>query len=634
MNFFEKKQFSDYYSGDRFRIITDVMLFFWFLFQFWFSTFGIISAINLRAFHCLFLSVFSFVFFPAVRKKKDLRKLPSVFDYILILVSVFTFCSLVVLYNRIAQSGGRIGLFEIIVACAGILVVFEASRRVSFNLFILSLIFFAYNFIGEWIPGALGHNGFSLKRVLISQFWGTQGIFGISTGISATYIFLFSVFASFLKYSGFSDFLNELSLSLVGHRRGGPAKVAVLASSFMGMINGSAVANVATTGTITIPMMIKAGYKKEFAAAVEAASSTGGQFCPPIMGAVGFVMAEFLNVSYVTVMLAAVIPSVLYYTGILVSVHLEAKKLGLPGISRKNVSDVLTVLKRRGFLIIPVFVLIGSMLSGFSPLLSCSVSLVTTVIVSWLKKDTSMSFFKIFRACVEGAKNALSVGVSCMIIGVIICTVTLTGVALNSGYLILRLIPHNNIYLIGFFVMIISVVLGMGVPGVAAYVIIQAVSVPVLVSIGINPLSAHFFCLMYACLSNITPPVAISCYVASGIARSDQFKTALLSVRLALTGFIIPFFFLNNSVLLLSFDSSSVIHVITAFITAFMGIVSLSCASEGYLILKCTVIERLILVISSFLMLHISYVTDIFGICIFTLSVINHVCRKKVLGIK
>ena len=182
--------------------------------------------------------------------------------------------------------------------------------------------------------------------------------------------------------------------------------------------------------------------------------------------------------------------------------------------------------------------------------------------------------------------------------------------------------------------MIISVVLGMGVPGVAAYVIIQAVSVPVLVSIGINPLSAHFFCLMYACLSNITPPVAISCYVASGIARSDQFKTALLSVRLALTGFIIPFFFLNNSVLLLSFDSSSVIHVITAFITAFMGIVSLSCASEGYLILKCTMIERLILVISSFLMLHISYVTDIFGICIFTLSVINHVCRKKVLGIK
>ena len=591
-----------------------VLLIIWTVFQVYFTTFGAISAINLRAFHCLFLLMFTFLLFPVTRKSLKQRRYPSLLNLLLIALSIFCILYLVIYFPRVARSGGRLNTTDLYVAGIGILLVFEASRRACGNLGILAAIFLAYNWFGAYIPGALGHNGLTLKRILSTQFWGTQGIFGIGIGVSATYIFLFVLFGSFLKYSGFSKFINDFSLALVGQTPGGPAKVAVMASAAMGMINGSAIANVATTGTITIPLMKQTGYSKNFAGAVEAVASTGGQFCPPIMGAVGFVMAEFLNISYVSVMIAAVIPAFLYYLGLLFAVHFEAKKRGLSGFSKENIPDAMKVIREQGHLSLPLFILITLMCCGYTPLYSAVISIVATVLSSYLRADTRMNIDKIILAVTEGARGAISVGVCCVIIGIIIGTVTLTSLGLNMGYVILSVVDNSNILLTGFLTMLMSVVLGMGVPGVAAYVIVQAVAVPVLIKVGIVPICAHLFCLVYACLSNITPPVAMSCYVAAGISGGNQLKTGLLAVRLGLVGFLIPFFFLTNPELLIGVvpDVKIYEYLWIAF-TASAGTIALAGGLQNYLLTECNLVERILLILVCPMMLYPGITTDIIG---------------------
>ncbi len=604
------------YTGPMGVAIT-ILLGLWTAFQLYFSTIGLISAVNLRAIHCIFLLAFTFLLYPTYKKEKRVRKFPPIWDVALIVLSIGAFGYLILNYTRIAQNGGRVTDFELLIAGVALVLAFEAARRASGNLAILAAIFLAYNWFGKYIPGKLGHNGFTLKRVLSTQFWGTQGLLGTGIGVSATYIFLFVVFGAFLKYSGFSKFINDFSLTLVGQTPGGPAKVAVLASALMGMINGSAIANVATTGTITIPLMKQTGYKKEFAGAVEAVASTGGQFCPPIMGAVGFVMAEFLNLSYTYVMLAAIVPAFLYYLGLLFAVHFEAKRLGLSGLSKENIPDAMKVLKEQGHLVIPLVVLIAMMFMGYTPLFAAVVAIAATILASWLRKETRMTWDKIVAACVEGAKGAVSVGVCCVIIGVIIGTVTLTSLGLNMGYLILSVVENTNIYVTGALVMIMSTILGMGVPGVAAYVIVQAVAVPVLLEVNVLPISAHMFCLIYACLSNITPPVAMSSYVASGIAGSNQTKTGLLSVRLGLIGFLIPFFFLDNPILLIGADPTATIAgSLWAFFTASVGTVAMVGGLEGWFVRKSNWLERAVLIAVAPLMLYPGSLTDAIGFAV------------------
>lgn len=607
-----------------------VLLIIWTVFQVYFTTFGAISAINLRAFHCLFLLLFTFLLFPVTRKSLKQRRYPSLLNLLLIALSIFCILYLVIYFPRVARSGGRLNTTDLYVAGIGILLVFEASRRACGNLGILAAIFLAYNWFGAYIPGALGHNGLTLKRVLSTQFWGTQGIFGIGIGVSATYIFLFVLFGSFLKYSGFSKFINDFSLALVGQTPGGPAKVAIMASAAMGMINGSAIANVATTGTITIPLMKQTGYSKNFAGAVEAVASTGGQFCPPIMGAVGFVMAEFLNISYVSVMIAAVIPAFLYYLGLLFAVHFEAKKRGLSGFSKENIPDAMKVIREQGHLSLPLFILITLMCCGYTPLYSAVISIVATVLSSYLRADTRMSIDKILLAVTEGARGAISVGVCCVIIGIIIGTVTLTSLGLNMGYVILSVVDNSNILLTGFLTMLMSVVLGMGVPGVAAYVIVQAVAVPVLIKVGIVPICAHLFCLVYACLSNITPPVAMSCYVAAGISGGNQLKTGLLAVRLGLVGFLIPFFFLTNPELLIGVvpDVKIYEYLWIAF-TASAGTIALAGGLQNFLLTECNLVERILLILVCPMMLYPGITTDIIGMVLLSaVIVLQKVTRK------
>lgn len=615
------------YTGKTKILITALMVL-WVVFQLWFCTFGIISSVNLRAFHSMFLLLFAFLLYPSSKKQETELSRPKVVDIILIAIAVIAFGYLIARYTEFARTGGRIDTLQMFIAVAGILMVFEAGRRTSRSLAILALVFLAYNFFGRFIPGYLGHNGFTFKRILITQFWGTQGILGTGAGVSATYIFLFVVFGAFLKYSGFSNFINDLSLSLVGKTPGGPAKVAVIASALLGMVNGSAVANVATTGTITIPLMKRTGYKNEFSAAVEATASTGGQFCPPVMGAAGFIMAEFLNASYMTVMIAALAPAFLYYLGLIMSVHFEAKRLGLTGIPEEDIPSAREVLKNGWHLMIPLIVLITVMVLGKSPLFAATLAIPVTVASSWLRKDTRMTWDKIIAACVEGAKGAVTVGVSCLLIGVIIGTVTLTSLGLNLGYMILNGFTGSNIYLVGLLVMVISVILGMGVPGVAAYVIVQAVAVPVLLKAGALPIAAHMFCLIYACLSNITPPVAISCYVAAGIAKADQTKTGLIAVRLALAGFIIPLFFLANPVLL-PLAGNRVSATLLAIVSAAIGTVMLSGGLEGWLLAKQHWIERILCIAAGLLFLYPGTVTDIVGLCASVALIVFQVSRNK-----
>ena len=620
------------YKGKADTAIT-VLMVCWVVFQLWFSTFGIMPAVILRAVHCMFLLMFTFLLYPP-RKAQGKQgpaaaTRPHVYDIILIATALLAFGYLVFTYNGVARSGGRIDTFQMVVAAVGILVTLEAGRRISGNLTILAIVFFAYNFLGRFIGGYLGHNGFTLKRVLITQFWGTQGILGTGAGVSATYIFLFVVFGAFLKHSGFTGFINDLSLSIVGKTPGGPAKVAVIASALMGMVNGSAVANVATTGTITIPLMKRTGYKNEFSAAVEATASTGGQFCPPVMGAAGFIMAEFLDARYSVVVAAALVPAFLYYLGLILSVHFEARKLGLSGVEEKDIPSAAQVLRHGWNLIIPLVVLIAVMVVGRSPLFAATIAIPVTVASSWLVKDTRMTWDKIVAACVDGAKGAVAVGVSCMLIGIIVGTVTLTGLGLNLGYMILNGFSGSNIYIVGLLVMAMAVILGMGVPGIAAYVIVQAVAVPVLLKAGAVPLAAHMFCLIYACLSNITPPVAISCYVAAGIAGADQTRTGLLSVRLALAGFIIPLFFLADPVLLPLAQEGPVIQTVLAALTAAVGTVMLSGGLEGWFIIRQHWIERVLSIAAALLLLHPGTTTDIAGLCASAVLVAVQIFRSR-----
>ena len=607
------------------------------VFQVWANMTGTLGAVKLRTAHIMVLLPLAFMLYPTYKKERRKRKSMPWWDYILSAAAIFCFGYILYRYDSLARTG-RLNDMDVLVGVACLVLSFEAARRTSGNLAIIALVFLSYFAIwGRYIPGTFGTAAFTLKRVIKSLVWDTIGILGTGAGVSATYIFVFVLFGAFLKYSGFSQFINDISLTLVGRSPGGPAKVSVIASALMGMINGSAIANVATTGTITIPLMKKTGYKKEFAGAVEAVASTGGQFTPPIMGAVGFVMAEFMAVSYTKVMLAAAIPAILYYLSLLWSVHLEAKRLGLSGLSPENIPKAGKVLKERGHLLIPLAVLLMMMFMGYTPLYAAIMAIFVTIPVSWIRKETRMLPKTILQAVVEGSRSAIGVGISCVIIGVIIGSVNMTSLGVNFGNLILQVVGEGQLFLGGLMVMVMSIILGMGVPGVAAYVIVYAVAVPVLRGVGATEMAANMFCLIYACLSNITPPVAMSSYVASGIADSDMTKTSLIAIKLGIAGFIVPFFFLDNPVLLYgSTEGVAIGTTIYTFLTACMGVLALSSGLAGLPVQKysaSTAVLRLLcralLVAAGVLFINPTLITD--GIAL-ALIAVQFVINKAVVS--
>ena len=606
-----------------------VLLVVWAVFQIWVNTVGTMGAVKLRMAHIMFIVPLAFMLYPTYKKERRRRKALPIWDWALVAATVGSIGYMFWRHDAFAKTG-RLNDTDIIVGVIVLLLAFEAARRASRNLAIIALVFFSYYALwGRWVPGVFGTSAFTLKRVIKAIVWDTNGILGTGANVSATYIFIFVLFGAFLKYSGFSQFINDIALTLVGRSPGGPAKVAVIASALMGMINGSAIANVATTGTITIPLMKKTGYKKDFAAAVEAVASTGGQFTPPIMGAVGFVMAEFMVVSYTKIMLAAAIPAFLYYLSLIYSVHLEAKRLGLSGLSPENIPAAGKVIRERGHLLIPLVVLMAMMFMGYTPLFAAIVAIFVTVVVSWLRKETFMGPDKIIAALIEGARGSISVGISCVIIGVIIGSVNMTSLGLNFGNLILKVVGDGHLFLGGLMVMIMSTILGMGVPGVAAYVIVYAVAVPVLRAAGATEMAANMFCLIYACLSNITPPVAMSSYVAAGIADSNMTKTSFIAMKLGIAGFILPFFFLNNPVLLYgSTEGVALSETIRAFITSSVGVLAIAHGLSGLPLEKysagATALRLLLrgaLVLGGVLFVNPTFVTDVIGLIVIAAAI-------------
>ena len=618
------------YSGP-FQTFTTIFSVVWVLFQLYFNTIGTMEAITFRAYHAMFLLVYCFILYPGYKKENRKRKLPSMLDIILIGATLITFLYFIFNYRRISLSGGFVTQFENILGIIAIVLTFVAAKRAAGSLVWLAALFLAYNILGRYIPGTLGHAGFSANRLIGHLFWSSQGIFGTGIGVSATYIFVFVLFGAFLSHSGFTRFINNISLSLVGRAAGGPAKVGVIACGLMGMINGSATAIVATTGSIAIPMMKNAGYSKEYSGAVVAAAATGGQFCPPVMGAVAFLMAEFLGVSYSVVLMAAIIPAALYYFGMLMAVHFQARRSGLKGLSKENLPVAWEVMKEEGHLIAPLVSLLGIMALGFTPLFACVISIFVTIACSWIRPETRMGLKKIVAACEEGARSAVSVGVCCVIIGVIVGTVSLTGLGLKFGFLMLRVVGPGELLKCGIMVAIMSTILGMGVPGIAAYVIVTAVAIPVMLEVGCTPIPAHLFCLIYASLSNITPPVAISAYVASGIANSNQNKTGWLAVRVGLAGFLLPFYFLLNPVLLIGCapEGTAVFTIIRSIVGATMGIFILAAGTEGWLVDKSTWIERALCLVASLMLIDAGLITDLIGILILAGIIVIQTIRKR-----
>ena len=624
------------YVGVMDGILTAVLVCFA-IFQVWANLTGTLGAVKLRAAHVMGLLSLAFLLYPTYRKERRTRRWVPAWDVLLSAAAIFCFAYILRRYDSLARTG-RLNSTDVWVGIVCLVLSFEAARRTSGNLAVIALVFLSYFAVwGRYVPGVFGTAAFPLKRIVKSLVWDTIGILGTGSGVSATYIFIFVLFGAFLKYSGFSQFINDISLTLVGRTPGGPAKVSVIASAMMGMINGSAIANVATTGTITIPLMKKTGYRKEFAGAVEAVASTGGQFTPPIMGAVGFVMAEFMAVSYTKVMLAAAIPAVLYYVSLLWSVHLEAKRLGLSGLSPENIPKAAQVLKARGHLLVPLVVLLALMFYGYTPLYAAIAAIFVTVPVSWLRRETRMTPGIILQAVVEGSRSAVGVGVSCVIIGVIIGSVNMTSLGVNFGNLILKVVGEGQLFLGGLMVMVMSIILGMGVPGVAAYVIVYAVAVPVLRGVGATEMAANMFCLIYACLSNITPPVAMSSYVASGIADSDMTKTSLIAIKLGIAGFIVPFFFLDNPVLLYgSTEGVALGTTAYSFATALIGVLALAGGLAGLPLQKfgrgitaLRLVGRGLLVAAGILFISPSLLTD--GVAL-ALIALHFVLDKAVLS--
>lgn len=577
--------------------VTTIIAILWSLFQLYITGFSTIEAIKHRAWYFGFMAILIFLLFPARKTDNKIRKLPTLWDLFCIIATISSVAYFLIMYDVfvIDRSGMHIEP-DYWFGGIGILMAFEASRRAAgLPMTLLALIFFLYNLLGQYIPGPLGHVGFDIKRLINAMWWGSEGVFGVVAGVAATYISMFILFGAFLKRSGFIRFINDFALTISGRSSGGPAKVAVIGSGMMGMINGSGIANASTVGTFTIPMMIRTGYKPYFAGAVEAVAGTGGVLAPPVMGAASFVMATFLGVEYRIIILAAIIPAILYFTMCFISVHFEAKKLGLKGLPDEEIPKLSTVIKRDGHLILPVLVLVILLITGVTPIYAASWAIVATVLASWLRKDTRMSLKDILNALEEGAKNVLIISAACMIVGVVVGTISLTGIGLVIGNSILGL-SGESILLAAIFTMLLTVLLGTGVPVTASYIIAATISAPILAEMGVPLLVSHMFAFFYAALSEITPPVALAALVTSGIARASFTKVSLTAVRLGIIGFIIPFFFLYNPVLL--FIGGGIIDSLLAVITGVIGVIALGAAMSNWLLIKPNLVQRALLLIS------------------------------------
>lgn len=575
---------------------------------------------------CLFVGmVVLFTFFVYPAKKGDVKPnhMPW-YDILLAIVGCIPFFYYVANFNRIVSMGIAIGQTEIILGIIGILVLAECCRRaVGVPILCVAGVFILYAFVGRHM---------SLQLVVYNVFYTTNGIIGTPISVCSTYIALFLMFGAFLEATGVANFFIDCANALVGWASGGPAKVAVVSSALCGMVSGSSVGNTVTTGSVTIPMMKKTGYPGEFAGAVEAAASTGGQIMPPIMGAAAFIMAEMTDFEYSKIIVRAILPAFLYFLGIFLGVHFKAKKLGLKGLPREELPKWGKLLPKI-YLLLPLVLLVYMIVSGQTMAKSAIYATIAAIAVSLINKDDRMTPTKFVNGLENGGKNCISIGIACGIAGIISVCITMTGL---GGKLITYVVSLSNGHLIIalFLTMICCIVLGMGVPTTANYIIMASTCAPILINgMDMHVLAANMFVFYFGIVADITPPVALAAYAGSAIAKAPPMKTAFNATRLAIAAFIIPYIFAFNNEMIFVGDDVTVLSVATITISATLGMLSIASGLMGYLIHDLKWISRIALIAGGLLMIIPGTVSDIAGFAvlaaIFVLQTIENKKEKK-----
>lgn len=597
------------------------------LFQLYTGVFGVLTAQLQRSIHLGFALALIFLLFPARKKAKGVKHRPAWYDIVLAIASVAVGAYWPLMIDELVMRVGMITQVDFYIGLMAVLLVLEATRRaVGLPITVIAAIFLLYALFGPQMPGFLAHRGLSPERLVQTMFFTTEGILGTPLGVSATFIFLFLLFGSFLVKTGVGQYFNDLAVSFAGKRTGGPAKVAIFSSALQGTISGSSVANVVTSGSFTIPMMKKLGYKKEFAGGVEAAASTGGQLMPPIMGAAAFLMVEFIGgITYWEIAKAAAIPALLYFAGIWIMTHFEAKRIGLRGLKDEEMPDRKEVLKKI-YLLTPILAVIVLLMSGMSVTRAALWSIVVTVLVSAIRKETRIGFKQMIEALVDGARTALGVAAATAAAGIIVGVVTKTGLGLKlaNGLLDLAggaLIPTLML------TMVAAIVLGMGSPTTANYVITSTIAAPAIILLGVPDLPAHLFVFYFGIVADITPPVALAAFAAAGVSGGEPIKTGVNSAKLAIAAFIIPYMFVLSPELLMI--DTTWYQLIWVIFTAIAGMMAIGAGVIGYWLRKLAWYERILGIVGGLMLIYPEGMTDMIGLGLFILLIVIQIVFKR-----
>jgi TRAP transporter 4TM/12TM fusion protein len=543
-------------------------------------------------------------------------------DLILILLMIFSSIYLITQMNDLTNRMGTSPTnWDVFAAGILIILILETTRRTSgLILPILALCFILYAKFGGYLPGMLGHRGYNWGRI-IGYLSGFDGIFSSPISATANFVFIFIIFGSFLGSSGAGKFFINFALGVAGGKRGGPAKAGVFASALMGTVSGTSVSNVVTTGAFTIPLMKKIGYSPRFSGALESVASTGGQIMPPILGSAAFIMASLTGIAYLDIVAASVLPALLFFVAVYIMVDLEAAKTGLHGLDKNKIPNPIKILRKQGFLIAPLLVLIFILtILKSSPNKAALWAILTVLLVSFFSKSTFMTPVKIFGALVNSSTSAMGIISACATAGIIIGILNLTGVGLKFASLIISF-SGNNLSIALVLTMIACLILGMGLPTAASYVITASVMAPALVEMGVPLLAAHMFVFYFACLSAITPPVALAAFAGAGVAKAKPMEVAFTSVKLGIAAFIVPFMFAYNPTLLLK---GSILEIIISTITSLIGTFALASAVQGWLLGdRINMLLRALLLSSSIILIKSGLVSDIIGLVIIAVVIVT-----------
>lgn len=585
----------------------------WCIYVTLFATF--LEEIRLTSFMALII-LMGFLIYPA-RKGDNRENYMPWYDIVMMILGTGAFLYYTFNANAIILQGTRFQPYQIVIGIIGILALVEVTRRcVGIPILCVAFFFVVYALsFGLTNPEFFGRVRYFVRNL----FYTKEGIFSTPVNVCSKYIVVFIIFGAFLERTGISNFFIQLANCVAGRFSGGPAKVSVISSALCGMVSGSSVGNTVTTGSVTIPMMKKTGYKAEFAGAVEAAASTGGQIMPPIMGAAAFLMADFIGVPYSSILSRAILPAILYFAGIFITVHLEAKRLGLSGIPKEELPKF-KLLVRKIYLLLPLVMLVVWVSGNYMTMQrAASFAIVLSIVVSLFDKENRITLPKFFDALEAGGKSTITVATACGVAGIISGSITMTGLAneLINGIIA---VSNNHLIIALFLTMLCCIVLGMGVPTTANYCIMAATCAPILIRMGVPALAAHFFVFYFGIVADITPPVALAAYAGSAIAKANPMKTAFNASRLAIAVFIVPYVFCFSPALLMI--DTNAMEVIRIVITSFIGIFGVAAGLEGYLKKEMNPLQRVLFVVAGLMLIFPSWITDIVGIVLIAAVII------------